>query len=201
VMSCLIISKVPLTELDGRQVALGSTSRTSIRLAELLLAERFGVNPHYVTRPPVLEEMLEEADAAVVIGDVALRAALYDAPRLGLRVYDLGELWKEWTGLPFVFAVFAARTEFLEREPGLVRELHAAFLASRDISLQEVDQVCEQAARWEPFDTDALKQYYTDALDFSLGERQLAGIAEFARRVGATSGFSPDVQVRILDLG
>lgn len=199
VMSCLIVSKVPLEQLDGRTVALGSTSRTSVRLAELLLAERIGVKPEYVVRRPDLEEMLAEADAAVVIGDVALRAALYDAQRLGLRVYDLGELWRQWTGLPFVFAVFAVREEFLAREPDLVREVHRAFLASRDLSMQEVDKVCEQASRWEPFDAAALRRYFTSALDFGLGERQLAGIAQFALRVGASSGFPPDVSVRVYE--
>ncbi|MGA8112200.1 MAG: menaquinone biosynthesis protein [Actinocatenispora sp.] len=200
VQSCLIVSQVPLDELDGAPVALGSTSRTSIRLAELLLAERIGVTPEYFVCPPDLSAMMKEAKAAVVIGDTALRAALHDAPALGLQVHDLGEMWRDWTGLPFVFAVFAARRDFLEREPGIVREVHANFLASRDLSLTELDKVCEQAARWEAFDAATLRRYYATALDFSLGTRQLAGIAEFARRVGGpTAGFPPDVPIRILD--
>ncbi len=62
--------------------------------------------------------MMQEADAAVLIGDAALRANLHDGPRLGLEVHDLGQMWKDWTGLPFVFAVWATRREYLEREPG-----------------------------------------------------------------------------------
>ena len=122
VMSCLIVSQVPLEELDGQPVALGSTSRTSVRLAQLLLAERVGVNPEYFVCPPDLRTMMSEAKAAVVIGDAALRAALHEAPRMGLEVHDLGRMWKDWTGLPFVFAVFAARRDFLAREPALVRQ-------------------------------------------------------------------------------
>ncbi|GAA3287308.1 menaquinone biosynthesis protein [Dactylosporangium vinaceum] len=199
VMSCLIVSRVPLEELDGAPVALGSTSRTSVRLAQLLLHERIGVRPQYFTAEPDLDAMLRDAPAAVVIGDVALRAALTEAERLRLHVYDLGAMWREWTGLPFVFAVFAARRDFLAREPETVRRVHAAFLASRDLSLREVDAVCEQAARWEPFDAVTLRRYYMTALDFSLGDRQLAGIAEFARRVSdAEAGFPPDVDVRLL---
>ncbi|GAA2643571.1 menaquinone biosynthesis protein [Dactylosporangium fulvum] len=199
VMSCLIVSKVPLEELDGAAVALGSTSRTSVRLAQLLLRDLVGVRPDYFVAPPDLDVMLRDARAAVVIGDVALRAALTEAQRLNLRVYDLGAMWREWTGLPFVFAVFAARREFLAREPQTVRRVHDAFLASRDLSLEEVDAVCEQAARWEPFDAVTLRRYYMTALDFSLGDRQLAGIAEFARRVGGPdAGFPPDVEVRLL---
>ncbi|MFF4402334.1 menaquinone biosynthetic enzyme MqnA/MqnD family protein [Streptomyces sp. NPDC001480] len=200
VMSCLILSQVPLEELDGERVALGSTSRTSVRLAQLLLEERVGVRPEYVVRAPDLASMMTEARAAVIIGDVALRAAMHDAPRLGLQVHDLGRMWKEWTGLPFVFAVFAARREFLAREPALVRQVHADLLASRDLSLREVAKVSEQAAQWEGFDAEILQRYYTSALDFSLGARQLAGIREFARQVGGgTAGFPPDVRIRLLD--
>lgn len=183
VMSCVIVSQLPLDRLDGQRVALGSTSRTSVRLAELLLTERYGVTPDYYSCPPDLSLMMQEAQAAVLIGDAALRASLHDAPRLGLQVHDLGQMWKEWTGLPFVFAVWATRRDYLAREPEAVREVHRAFLASRDLSLEEVDKVAEQAARWEAFDSELLSRYFT-TLDFSLGAGQLAGIAEFARRVG-----------------
>nr|WP_207892176.1 menaquinone biosynthesis protein [Streptacidiphilus pinicola] len=193
VQSCVIVTELPLDQLDGRRVALGSTSRTSVRLAQLLLAERYEVAPDYYTCPPDLATMMQEADAGVLIGDAALRASLHDAPRLGLQVYDLGEMWKQWTGLPFVFAVFAARRDFLSREPETVREVHRSFLASRDLSMEEIDKVCEQTARWESFDAETLRRYYTEALDFSFGERQIEGMREFAARIGA-----PTDEVRML---
>ncbi|MFG2820760.1 menaquinone biosynthetic enzyme MqnA/MqnD family protein [Kitasatospora sp. NPDC048365] len=198
VMSCVIVSKVPLGELDGRRVALGSTSRTSVRLARLLLEEREGVRPEYFSCPPDLDAMLAEADAAVLIGDPALRASLEQAPRQGLAVHDLGAMWKEWTGLPFVFAVWAARREYAELHPEMTAAVHRAFLESRDLSLAEAGKVAEQAARWEEFDAPVLQTYFSEALDFSLGERQLAGLTEFARRVAHDSGFPADVDVRLL---
>ncbi|MFF8607719.1 menaquinone biosynthetic enzyme MqnA/MqnD family protein [Streptomyces sp. NPDC015346] len=197
VMSCVIVSQLPLKQLDGARVALGSTSRTSVRLAQLLLAERYGVRPDYYTCPPDLGLMMQEADAAVLIGDAALRASLHDAPRLGLQVHDLGLMWKEWTGMPFVFAVWAARKDFLAREPETVREVHQAFLASRDLSLVEVAKVAEQAARWESFDAELLERYFR-TLDFRFGPEQLAGVREFARRTGPTTGFPADVRVELL---
>ena len=197
VMSCVIVSQVPLDQLDGARVALGSTSRTSVRLAQLLLAERVGVQPSYYTCPPDLSLMMQEADAAVLIGDAALRANLLDAPKFGLEVHDLGSLWKEWTGLPFVFAVWAARRDYLEREPVVTRKVHEAFLSSRDLSLDEVSKVAEQAARWEAFDERVLEQYFT-TLDFRFGDPQLAAVREFARRVGSTTGFPTDVKVELL---
>ncbi|OEJ25633.1 menaquinone biosynthesis protein [Streptomyces agglomeratus] len=197
VMSCVIVSQVPLAQLDRARVALGSTSRTSVRLAQLLLAEQYGVRPDYYACPPDLGVMMQEADAAVLIGDAALRAALHDAPRLGLEVHDLGQMWKDWTGLPFVFAVWAARKDYLAREPGVVKKVHEAFLTSRDLSLEEVGKVAEQAARWEVFDAELLERYFT-TLDFRFGPDQLAGVREFARRVGPTTGFPADVTVELL---
>ncbi|WP_216590945.1 menaquinone biosynthetic enzyme MqnA/MqnD family protein [Streptomyces brasiliscabiei] len=197
VMSCVIVSQVPLERLDGARVALGSTSRTSVRLAQLLLAESVGVRPSYYTCPPDLPLMMQEAEAAVLIGDAALRANLLDGPNLGLQVHDLGAMWKEWTGLPFVFAVWAARRDYLEREPEVTRKVHEAFLASRDLSLTEVAKVAEQAARWEAFDERVLERYFT-TLDFRFGGPQLSAVSEFARRVGPTTGFPADVKVDLL---
>ncbi|MBQ1026286.1 menaquinone biosynthetic enzyme MqnA/MqnD family protein [Micromonospora sp. C95] len=183
VLSVNLVSTRPLADLDGARVALGSTSRTGVLLAQLLLRERYGVRPEYFRCPPDLTQMLLEADAAVLIGDVALRA-MYEAPRQGLTVTDLGQAWREWTGLPMVFAVWAARRDFAAAHPGLVKEVHEAFLRSRDLCLAELDQVAASAARWEPFDATTLADYFR-TLDFSLGERQIAGIREFARLTAA----------------
>jgi chorismate dehydratase len=183
VLSVNLVSQVPLDSLDGRRVALGSTSRTSVLLARMWLAEVHGVRPDYFACPPDLTTMLLEADAAVLIGDAALRAT-YDAPRRGLHVYDLGQVWHEWTGLPMVFAVWAARRDYAEANPGLVKDVHAAFVRSRDDALAHVDEVAAQAARWEIFDAATLATYFR-TLDFSLGPRQLDGLVEFGRRAAA----------------
>ena len=197
VMSCNLVSQVPFEDLHGAKVALGSTSRTTVELAQLVLRERYGVEPSYFACPPDLSRMMQEADAGVIIGDPALRASLYDAPRLGLRVLDLGGAWKDWTGLPMVFAVWAVRRDFLESSPDLVHEVHRAFLHSRNLSLENVDKVARQVARWERFDAETLERYFT-TLDFSLGPRQLAGIAEFARLVGPQIGVSRVPEIELL---
>ncbi|GAA1587207.1 menaquinone biosynthetic enzyme MqnA/MqnD family protein [Actinoplanes couchii] len=180
VLSVNLVSTRPPAELDGRPVALGSTSRTGVMLAQMLLSEHYGAEPEFFRCPPDLSQMLLEADAGVLIGDVALRA-MYEAPGNGLQVIDLAEAWKEWTGLPMVFAVWAVRKDFAEAHPGLVKEVHEAFQRSRDLCLTELDEVAEAAARWEPFDAATLANYFR-VLDFSLGERQIAGVREFARR-------------------
>ncbi|HEU4346645.1 MAG TPA: menaquinone biosynthesis protein [Actinoplanes sp.] len=183
VLSVNLVSTRPLAELDRRPVALGSTSRTGVLLAQMLLAERYGADPVYFRCPPDLAEMLMEADAGVLIGDPALRAT-YEAPGRGLLVTDLAQEWKVWTGLPMVFAVWAVRREFAAAHPGVVKDVHDAFLRSRDLCLGELDTVAEAAARWEPFDAPTLATYFR-TLDFSLGDRQIAGLREFARRAAA----------------
>lgn len=193
VLSVNLVSSRPLAEV--RRVALGSTSRTSVLLARMWLAEVHGVHPEYVGFPPDLPQMLREADAAALIGDPALRA-LYEAPQQGLDVYDLGQAWREWSGLPMVFAVWAVRRDFAAAHPGLVKDVHEAFLASRDRALAEIDTVAAQAARWEPFDQATLAGYFR-ALDFRLGERQLAGMREFARRVAPLAGTDPSVRIEV----
>jgi chorismate dehydratase len=189
VLSVNMVSTVPPPALDGLRVALGSTSRTGVLLARMLLHGRYGVHPVFFECPPDLTGMLLEADAAVLIGDVALRAT-YDAPRRGLVVTDLGLAWREWTGLPMVFATWAVRRAFAEDHPGLVKDVHEAFLRSRDLCLAELDEAAAAAARWEPFDAATLASYFR-VLDFSLGPRQIQGVYEFARRASALGAVPP----------
>jgi chorismate dehydratase len=198
VLSVNLVSQAPLDTLDGRRVALGSTSRTSVLLVRMWLAEVYGVRPDYFDCPPDLTSMLLEADAAVLIGDAALRAT-YDAPRHGLTVYDLGQVWREWTGLPMVFAVWAARRDYADANPGLVKDVHSAFIASRDDALAHVDDVAEQAARWEVFDAATLATYFR-MLDFSLGARQIEGLVEFGRRAALAGAIPNPVRPTFADI-
>lgn len=188
VLSVNLVSQVPLPELAGKKVALGSTSRTSVVLAQHYLEETHGVAPSYFTCPPDLTAMMMEAQAAVLIGDAALRAT-YDAPARGLLVHDLGQVWREISGLPMVFAVWAVRRSFAAAHPGIVKDVHHAFIQSRDFSLAHVDEVAASAARWEGFDAATLQTYFR-ALDFSLGDRQVQGLQAFAAAVGGRIGLT-----------
>jgi chorismate dehydratase len=198
VLSVNLVSQVPLAELGAGRVALGSTSRTSVLLARMWLAQVHGVTPEYFTCPPDLTTMLLEADAAVLIGDTALRAT-YDAPRRGLDVYDLGQVWREWSGLPMVFAVWAARRDYAEANPGLVKDVHALFVHGRDEALEHVDEVAAQASRWEVFDAETLATYFR-TLDFSLGARQVEGLTEFGRRAAEVGAIPAPVTPTFVQL-
>ncbi len=112
VRSILLISSRPAAEI--RTLAADSSSRTSVELARVILERKYGATPTLIRQPPDLEAMLRSADAALIIGDPALRI---DPARLPYHAYDLGAEWVDMTGLPMVFAVWAAHAGSWRRRP------------------------------------------------------------------------------------
>jgi chorismate dehydratase len=182
VKSIVLASRVPAPALDGRTVALTNTSATSQVLTRIVLAERYAARPAYREYPPDLGRMLDEAEAALLIGDPALRV-LWQPPA-GVYCYDLGEEWKLLTGCAMVYAVWAVRREYAARAPLLVAEVLAAFRGSLRFSLRRVDEIARAASRWEPFPAEVLASYFR-TLQFGFGERYRQGLREFARRAAA----------------
>lgn len=107
VTSILLFTKVPPAAI--RTLAADSSSRTSVVLAQIWLREKFGVKPVVSEAAPDVTTMLAHADACLVIGDPALQV---DLASMEYGVFDLGAKWTEMTGLPFVYAVWAARAGF-----------------------------------------------------------------------------------------
>lgn len=183
VRSITLTSRRPVEDLDGATVALANTSATSVALLDLLLAERWGVKVETFSCPPNLPRMLDEADAALLIGDDALRAtyeSLHDDG--GLLTYDLGAEWQRHTGMPMVFAVWGVRRDWAARHPELVAGVHAGFRRSLEHSRTHVDTIAAEAARWESFDVGFLASYFR-GLEFRFGAREQTGLVEFAERL------------------
>jgi chorismate dehydratase len=194
VQSILLISKVPADELSGRCVALANTSRTSQVLARVLLARRWNVTPDYVEMPPDLPAMLRDADAALLIGDEALRA-YWETPE-DLYSYDLGTEWKAWTGLPFVFAVWAVRREYADRQPDAVRAVADALGSSLDYCRAHLDDISEYAARWESFPAERFRSYF-DALQFRYEPRYREGMKRYLEEAAAIGQLERVPEVRV----
>lgn len=176
VQSILLISKVPAEELSGKTVALTDTSRTSQVLCRVLVERRWGAKPDYIEMSPDLPAMLREADAALLIGDDALRA--YWEPPAGLYAYDLGTEWKAWTGLPFVYAVWAVRRGFATGQPEAVAEVNDALGRSLGYCRAHLDDISEYAARWEEFPPERFRSYF-DALQFRFEPRYREGLKRY----------------------
>jgi predicted solute-binding protein len=167
VRSILLISKVPIGEI--RTLATDSGSRTSVALSRIILARKYGVKPRLSSERPHLGSMLEQNDAALLIGDAAL---MLNPVELPFHVLDLGTEWTEMTGLPMVFAVWAARAELGAQDP-------APFSASLRFGMQHVDDIAHQEHSKIGISEVLAREYLTRNIIFDLGEREYAGLTTF----------------------
>jgi len=167
VRSILLISKVPFKGI--RRLATDATSRTSVALSRVVLARKFGVEPQVESQPPHLGAMLERADAALIIGDAALAL---DPAELPFHVLDLGSEWVEMTGLPMVFAVWAAPADMPRQEP-------SPFAASLLFGLNHMDDIVRDQHPKLGFSEALIREYLTRNIVFELGEWEYRGLSKF----------------------
>jgi chorismate dehydratase len=169
VRSVLMVSRC--APQDIRKVALDQNSRTSAALLRILLRERFQLDPEYVHAHPDPERMLAEADAALLIGDPALRV-----DRSRYQVHDLAAEWFSLTGLPFTFAVWAVRPEID------LPDLSFYFKSSLRYGLSSLDTLVRESAAELELDSEEIRSYLTESLHFFLRRDEIAGLEEFYRR-------------------
>jgi chorismate dehydratase len=192
VRSLLIVSSKPIEQV--RSVALDSSSRSTQALTRILAAEHWKVEPEFFEMEPDLSAMLEKADAAMLIGDPALRIsmaierkstvspqgrAVCQAAALGissaeiLHVYDVVGEWRKFSSLPAVMAIWAARSEVV------TPEVLADFSASRNFGLTQLAAISLEAARELELPQRALESYLRHNIDFSLGEENRRGLERY----------------------
>jgi chorismate dehydratase len=193
VKSVLLISVVPLFKV--KTVAVDSTSRTSAALARIVFNEFYQIRPDFKPAPANLADMLAHNDAAVLIGDTALqfmqahelpneekqKAFLKYGPE-PLEVFDLAERWKVLTGLPFVFAFWAARPGFKDEK------VADALRQSRQYGLANIPEIAKRYAEPLSLKEEFLRQYLTENVDYHMDEACVEGLRvfyEMAARVGA----------------
>jgi chorismate dehydratase len=182
VRSVMLFSRRPATELTGRSVIVSRSSMTSVALLELLFENVWRAKPRFVAGDAEISDIVEaddaEADARLVIGDAALVIGSNHRQRFP-HVYDLGQMWKDWTGQPFVFAVWVAQRSTNVKEALLA---HAGLIASRDWGLAHLPELAEQAHRTTGV-ARAICDEYLSGLDYGLSYPHLAGLTEFYRRL------------------
>jgi len=192
VRSLLIVSKKPIEQV--RSIALDRSSRSTQALTRILAAEHWKIDPEFFETEPDLSVMLPTADAAMIIGDPALRIsiaiegksavssegrAVCQAATLGItgaeifHVYDVVGEWRKFSGLPAVMAVWAARREIV------TPEVLADFASSRDFGLTQIAAVSLEAARELELPRQALESYLRYNIDFSLGEENRRGLERY----------------------
>jgi chorismate dehydratase len=184
--SVYLASRTPLESI--RSVALDRNSRTSAALARIVLAHRGIREVAWGECAPSLEEMLQDHDAALLIGDAALQA-----DTRGLLVTDLAAAWHAMTGLPFVFAVWAVRAGTPLPE-GL-----RPFLESRRIGLAAIPQIAREAAARLRLEAGVIEEYLRVNIHYHLGTEETRALHLFYRQaveLGLLAGLRP---VRMFD--
>jgi chorismate dehydratase len=156
-------------ELSGiRSIAVDTSSRTSAGLLKVLCRESLRIEPEYVPTAPSIEGMLEEHDAALVIGDPAL---YFDHQAAGIQKLDLGERWTQLTGLPFVWAFWSGR-------PGAMsRRAIDALVTARDAGVAASDEIAD--AYCGPERAALGRDYLRDNIRYNFDEASAAGLAKY----------------------
>jgi chorismate dehydratase len=200
VRSLLLVSKKPIQEVA--RIALDRSSRSTQALTRILCEKFWHIAPEFFEAAPDLSEMLEHADAALLIGDPALRLAVACSPRAqrdasgdvvstaslaGLSgngpvyIYDIVEKWRAMTSLPAVLAIWAARRETVTA--ALVQD----FQDSLAYGLEHVDAIASEAAVEMKLPAGELRRYLLENIDYHLDEENLRGLTryyEFAAELG-----------------
>ena len=199
VRSVMLFSRKPAERLDGSRVLVSRSSMTSVALLRLMFEHVWHATPAFIPSDAEVADLeragRESHDARLIIGDAALllssgaSALAADYP----HVYDLGAVWKDWTGLPFVFAVWVA-----QRATPVSASLavHAQLIQSRDWGLQHLDELADQAAASTGVPRpEALA--YLSGLDYGLRYEHLAGLTTFFGKLAA-SGRVPNGSLAFL---
>src|SRR3989475_4487369 len=182
VRSVALFSRRPVTDLGNHTVLLSAASRTSVALLELLCRDVWKIKPKFAEARAEAQDLDALAalphEAVLVIGDAALSLA---ARRTYAQRYDLGEEWKRWTGLPFVFAVWAARRV---ASPAAVRRGHQTLLPSPAWGVAALDDLPAEASNKTGVPVATCREYL-GGLDYAFSDRHRTALTDFLRRAGA----------------
>ncbi|OBQ46568.1 menaquinone biosynthetic enzyme MqnA/MqnD family protein [Halodesulfovibrio spirochaetisodalis] len=192
VMSVLLISQKPISELEGEEILTTAQSHTSAALLRMLFRDCLKQDVSYKTGS--VSDYIDRGElpvAALCIGDEALRLA--NDERYPYRL-DLGEAWREWTGLPFIFGVWIVSRKSVEsgcfsQDPA---ELFRKAKQWGDDNIQHVISLAEKAGY---MDTEGLTQYFK-SLVYDLGEEEQKGLRLFLKRLADAKEipFAPELE-------
>ncbi len=175
VMSIILESRVPITDLDKKTVALTTASATSVVLLRILLELQGDVNPDFILYEQGSEDPADRADAVLTIGDLAIKKAAATAYPY---VYDLGELWREFTGLPFVFALW--QVNYKKNIDKDLRVLYDILCESRSYGLSHLIELADASAERFGIPARTLMEYWR-SFSYTFGEEEKKGLLAFYR--------------------
>jgi chorismate dehydratase len=191
----LFSKKKKLPYLHESSIALTNTSASSVVLLRILLEKFVGVVPRYITMEPHLEKMMEQADAALLIGDDALKAHWRNS---AFYVFDLGQQWYQWTGFSLTLAVWAVQKEIVENKREALKEIFLRFIQAKKRGVNQRALIISQAMRQLGGNPIFWEDYFT-GLCYDLRDKELVGLKAYYRFAAELGLLSSDVPIRILD--
>lgn len=164
---CLVTKGIDLA--DVRSVSLDTSSRTSVALTKIIFREFLGFEPEWRDARPDVDTMLADSDAALLIGDPALRLSADSRlktqdPRL--KYFDLAEMWKHHTGFGFVFAMWMTRRENVSID----------FASARDEGLAHLDEIIANYETDIRLGNDEMRQYLSENISYSIDDSMKGGL-------------------------
>lgn len=176
VRSVLVFHRTPVEEI--RTMAIDQSSRTSVAMQHVILADAYGIMPERGVLSPDFNAMMQNHDAALLIGDPALEARPL-AQEQGIEILDLGAAWTKLTGLPFVYAAWVARRG-LETEKK--DELAALLNQARDEGIELIADIAADNPTHINISAADIESYLTFAIEHTMTDSHVAGLTEFRRR-------------------
>ncbi|WP_027179212.1 menaquinone biosynthesis protein [Maridesulfovibrio bastinii] len=180
VQSVILLSRCPVEELSGKKILASAQSHTSAVLLRLLLSKYIPVNPFYETgNATAVLNSGERPNAILAIGDEALNLRHHeDYPYL----LDLGEAWREWTTLPFIFGVWIIQKESAARKPDEMREAVKKLIEAKKWGQRNILKMAELTAENSLMDAEETNSYYK-GLVYDLEDKEIMGLKTFGNHL------------------
>lgn len=175
VESILLFSKLPMEELNNKTIALTKASATSTVLLKILLKKMYNYSNTFVEIVDCLEEGLRKYPAYLLIGDEALNENIN---KKRLFVYDLGELWYNLTGKPFVFALWLVRRESASTQKELIAQFYKDLLASKKEAYKDLVNIVDDVKIYNNIGSEMLIRYWK-TISYDLTRKHIEGLLEF----------------------
>ena len=175
VMSVILASHYPIKQLSGKTVLFSRDSASAAAFLKMIFHQQ-NIQANYMTgQVSNSAEIANKVDAALIIGDNAL---IHPWHENFTHVIDLGHLWYDMTGLPFVFALWVVRRDFAKANPVIVKQVHKLLLESKDMGYQHIKKIVKMASLKLKLDQKIVKQYF-DLLFCDLDENKIEAMGVF----------------------
>jgi len=181
IYSIRLFSKLPLHYLGGKEIALSSDSETSNVLLKIILEEFLSLKCRFrSTNRRSVKSILSTFSAVLHIGDTAMIEAKKLSPNTELYIYDLGELWFEYTGLPFVFALWIARKQAVAEKKELISKLSNDLIKARKYAGKKFQLIAKEAPQKKWLTEKELVDYWKN-ISYDFTEKHLEGLRLFEK--------------------